>query len=257
MPAEPVGRRHRLTPKQTRTLLLCLDGIRYAAGICIGCHARALQQLHGFEQCEGLTVPTDAAVLVLADVWSCVDAVHRIRLLLNSTPALPKKDHAARVFLEQTRPVEELRHYVQHLNGEIRNLNEGSPPLWGTITWLKSDDPLTYFQLMTGTTIVKPSYLGPVFDSLEQKFVRRFELRAGTTSLDLDHLVQHVRTFDEAVHTWSACIHLTDGSNYQYSMPKSPLICAAFRPVPRPIAAAYERLAEHTERTAGRRAQSN
>jgi hypothetical protein len=99
---------------------------------------------------------------------------------------LPKKEPAVRIFLDSTAKVEELRHYVQHLDREIGSLAEGSPPLWGAVTWVKSDDPQTYLQLMTGSIHVKPSYQGLVYDTFERKFVRGFELHAGQTSIDLD-----------------------------------------------------------------------
>ena len=231
--ADGTPQSRRLSPNQTRALLLCLDGMRYSAGICIGCHARALEQLHGFERYKDFTVPTDAAMFVLADIWSMVDAAHRLRTLLERAPVLPKKDPAARIFLDSTAKVEDLRHYVQHLDGEIGRLEEGSPPLWGTITWVKSDDPQTYLQLMTGNINLRPSYQGPAYDNFEHRFVRRFELHAGTTNIDLDDLLQRVKVFDAVLREWSARIVFGDGSKYEYSPPRSPLVHVTARPIPR------------------------
>src|SRR5262245_12829791 len=171
--ATPEDRRH-FDPKRARNLLLCLDGIRYAAGICVGCHSRALKQLHSFEHFKDFVVPTGEAVLVLADVWSMIDAAHRIRTLLARSPALPKKDPGTRLFMQQTEGVEILRHYVQHIDRELGTLAEGAPPLWGAVSWKKSDDPSTYLTLMTGDARLRPSYQGLVYDRHEQCFVRNF-----------------------------------------------------------------------------------
>jgi hypothetical protein len=221
--------RRQLDPKRTRNLLLCLDGIRYAAGICIGCHSRALKQLQSFEHCNELAVPTGEALLALADVWSMVDAAYRIRTLLSRSTVLPKKDPAARLFMQRTADVEILRHYVQHLDGEVGTLPEGSPPLWGTVSWTKSDDPSTYFTLMTGDVRLRPSYQGLVYDRQEHRFVRSFELHAAGTSIDLDLLVRHVTIFDQIVSLWTTRLIFADGSKYEYSQTLSPLIHVSFR----------------------------
>jgi hypothetical protein len=230
--AQQEAKRVELEAGRTRALLLSLDGMSYAAGICVACHRRALEQLRRFEGCPDLVVPNEEAMLVLADVWGIVDAAHRFRILLQRAPNLSKREGAIRIFLRYTSEVEVLRHYVQHLDGEISKARDGSPPLWGIVSWTKSDDPLTYFQLITGNVNVKPSYQGLVFDTVERRFTRNFELHAGTTSIDLDNLVKRVKTLDRVIRSWSSSIGFSDGSAYQYAPPRLPLMNVSFRLLP-------------------------
>jgi hypothetical protein len=68
-----------------------------------------MKTLCTFEVMPAVGVPTAAVVQVVADIWSVIDAAHRMRLLVNFIPLVTKKDLAIRTFMDATAPIEELR----------------------------------------------------------------------------------------------------------------------------------------------------
>lgn len=222
-------RRTELDPDRVRQLLLCLDGLRYSFAICLSNHFRAMQSLRSFEAMKATGVPTSAAVQVVADLWSIIDAAHRIRLLINRMPLIPKKDPAIRTFLDATAQVEDLRHYVQHINNEIGALLPSAPPLWGSISWEGEADPGTCFTLMTGTPHLAQSLPGLVFDTHEQKFVRRCELTAGNNSIDLNSLIERIKSLKASIGVWANSIQFADGSSYDFEPNVTAILYSNFR----------------------------
>lgn len=213
-------------PTRVRQLLLCLDGLRYSGAIFLAAYARVADRLRSFERALASGVPTSEVVLVVADLWSMVDAVHRMRLLVHRAPLLPKKAPEIRIFLDTTVQIEELRHYVQHINNEIGNLPPSSLPLWGAVSWVGATNESTCFTVATGSMHLAHSAPSLAYDRLEQKFVRRIEFSAGKTSIDVDALFQRVRSFDDCICTWASSIRFGDGQSYDYRPAVTPLIGA-------------------------------
>lgn len=77
----------------------------------------------------------------LADAWSIVDSVHRLRGLVKQVPGLVRRQHwpALRGFENQTRPAEPLRNVAQHLDQEIGRIAEAAWPVWGVLNWFVVD----------------------------------------------------------------------------------------------------------------------
>jgi hypothetical protein len=215
-------------PERVRQLLLCLDGLRYSGAIFLACHTRLSEKLRSFERLLQFWVPTSEVVKVVADIWSMVDAVHRIRLLIQRTPLLPKRTPDVRTFLDATAQVEVLRHYVQHINNEIGSLPASSPPLWGALSWVSSTEPRRCFTLTTSSKHLAQSAHGLVFDTHTGTFVRRIEFTAGTTTIDVDELFQRVQGINTAIRGWANSIRFANGTAYNYDPPVTPLICADF-----------------------------
>jgi hypothetical protein len=167
-------RRTENDPERVRKLLLSLDGLRYSFGICEMSYARAMQVLRGFEKMLSTGAPTHLAIQAVADMWSAVDGAHRIRLLLNQMPFVPKKDPSIRLFLDATSAAENMRHYMQHMNGEITTIFPLAPSVWGAISWVGADDPRSCFTLMTGSTHLAQSLTGLAFDIHKGEFTTRW-----------------------------------------------------------------------------------
>jgi len=118
--------------------------------------------------CERESGPVgDTAVRAILDAYSVIDSVHRFRQLLQVTPRL-EHNAVLKLFLRQSKDVEDLRHIVQHLNRDVdRIVQEGLAAL-GTLTWLGpslvSDGPPRSYVLQAGTSYPGQWTHGPVID---------------------------------------------------------------------------------------------
>ncbi|MDX2258645.1 MAG: hypothetical protein NW205_06965 [Hyphomicrobiaceae bacterium] len=220
-------RRKEVDPNRVQQLLLCLDGLRYSFGIFLSCHNRVQSTLNAFEAGWQSGAPTGAVMQVVADAWSMIDAVHRIRLLIDRAPVLPKNEPAFRVFKDATSGVEPLRHYIQHINNEVSKIIGHAQPLWGSISWVSEADPLKQFTLHTGSQHLKTSVNGLAFDRQQMRFACSLELRVGDHSIDLASLAHHARTLDQMIADWAGTIEFADGQRYDYRPAVAPLVMMA------------------------------
>jgi len=143
-----------------RKQVLFLDGIRVSVQMADTTFARLQSTLLAL----GLDRIADdqkhhALILAVQDAWSIVDAVYRLRCLLQQLPGLKQNAPTIRLFYDRTRSIEELRHVVQHLNQQIELLASTADPIWGRLSWLAVKDPATL--LISSCTIV----MGSLFDS--------------------------------------------------------------------------------------------
>jgi hypothetical protein len=224
-----VERRKEDNPVRVEQLLLCLDGLRYSCAIALACHERARALLRTFEPLSPAGAPTKDVMQVVADVWSMIDATHRIRRLIGGAPLLPKKAPAFRIFTQGTGVVESLRNYVQHIDNEIGDRSGTGQPVWGTISWVSESDPLTHLSLFTGSHHLRASVAGIAFDTQELRFARTFELNAGSNSVDLDNLADRVRELDGLLAGWANAIVFADGQRYSYRPPANMITATTVR----------------------------
>lgn len=150
MEPEPPNKRL-VDAKRARALLLCLDGLRFACGICAASYERAQNRFRAFETMLGTGAPTNEVMLAVADVWSVVDSANRVRTLAQRAPHLRRINSAVEAFLRATTDVEKMRNYMQHVDQEIGQISDHSTPLWGSISWQSATDPNAYMTLLTGT----------------------------------------------------------------------------------------------------------
>ena len=78
---------------------------------------------------------SDIQKLILLDAWSLVDIINRLRVLVRKTPGL-KQNAFVESFLRATENLEELRNFVQHLDGEVVSVAETGWPIWGSLSWV-------------------------------------------------------------------------------------------------------------------------
>lgn len=134
-----------LPPNQVKIL----DAIRLSAQWIDGCYLRLEALLESFGTHRGPT-PHGSAALALADAWSVVDAVHRLRLLVSEFPGYKRRAPSKVLFLQRTEAVEPLRNTVQHLTGELARIVADDLPILGALTWLRVvDRARTLFDLHT------------------------------------------------------------------------------------------------------------
>lgn len=224
-----VSTRTETNPERIRQLILCLDGLRYSGAIAQNCYDRISERLRSFEHQAQHGVPTGEVVHVVSDLWSLIDAVYRMRLLIDRIPLFPKRAPEVRIFLNATTPIESLRHYVQHINNEIGTLPPSAPPLWGTVSWVSSTDPSKYFTLVTGSQHLAQSLQGLVFDTHTGTFVRRFEFAAGTTTINVDDIFRRVQSINDIIREWANTIKFEGGPTYEYDPAVTGIIHFTFK----------------------------
>ncbi|MBM3317255.1 hypothetical protein FJY69_04385 [candidate division WOR-3 bacterium] len=120
-----------------------LDGVRIAAEMLDVAYGRLSELLWAATQSfddKDLAVPTAP---ILLDAWAIVDAVHRLRLLLDHTPGLKKSDSSYKLFIRKTKAATQFRGTIQHLNEWLQNMAANGWPVWGTIAWVAVADPQT------------------------------------------------------------------------------------------------------------------
>ncbi len=71
----------------------------------------------------------------LAEAWSVVDWVHRLRRLLDQMPGIKKRAVGYQLFWRRSKGVEDLRHMIQHLDRRIDEVAAGGYPAMGTLAW--------------------------------------------------------------------------------------------------------------------------
>lgn len=115
---------------------LCLDGIDTSLTMVMITYSRLCQAVLQYCQPTSQSDSTsDIQNLILLDAWSLIDITNRLRVLVRRTPGL-KHNAPVELFLRATEDVEKLRHFVQHLDGEVMRLAETGWPIWGSLSWI-------------------------------------------------------------------------------------------------------------------------
>lgn len=114
---------------------LCLDGIDSSLTMTMITYSRLRQAV--LQYCQATSQGDSTSEIqkfMLLDAWSLIDITNRLRVLVRRTPGL-KHNAPVKSFLRATEDVEKLRHFVQHLDGEVVRLAETGWPIWGSLSW--------------------------------------------------------------------------------------------------------------------------
>lgn len=139
----------RIPTKLNREQTFFLTGIRYSISMAAYAYARLYESTHritnNYLQSQDLDrrFPNkDIEInLVMIDAWSMIDSVHRLRELLAGMPGLKQKANDLKSFYTNTKQVDDLRHKVQHLRHETKNLAQLNHVVWGTVIWSALESP--------------------------------------------------------------------------------------------------------------------
>ena len=149
----------------------------------------------------------------ISDAWTMIDSTHRLRQLLQQLPRMKKNTAELQLFLRRTTPVEDLRHYFQHLRGEIHSIAEMAMPLWGTIAWSQPNPEtglLETHMINPGTFFDGIGVGSCTFNSQQGKFVERVLLHAGPQKLDLADLYDYIKEFASWYIKWFETIFTSE-----------------------------------------------
>jgi hypothetical protein len=120
-----------LEPRQR----LILDGIRYSVEITELAFQRLNETLSTISQASEDALPRAAFVTALADSWTIIDSVSRLRTLVTLMPGAMEADYVQE-FLSQTKVALLMRNAVQHIHGRLEKLLSLKQPTWGTVSWV-------------------------------------------------------------------------------------------------------------------------
>ena len=123
-------------PISERQIVL-LDGIRYSADMAGVAIDRLWQQLCWMDSAE-MVEPYQIAAAAL-DVWSIIDAAHRMLDLVENLPGLPNSNWR-RIFHERVADALALRDVWQHQVGEAPAVVEQRGQAWGALAWAQHRD---------------------------------------------------------------------------------------------------------------------
>jgi hypothetical protein len=121
---------------------LILDGIRYSVEITELAYHRLVKTLLAISQLSKEPLPPNSFAGVLADVWTIIDSVNRLRALIIKIPKSSEVDYV-KSFLSRTEVVREMRNVVQHIHGRLEKLVKFKQPTWGTIGWVTLNESPT------------------------------------------------------------------------------------------------------------------
>ena len=132
------------------------------------------------------------------DAWAVVDTLNRLRALINQLPGRRSNSPGLRIITSALKPVEALRHAVQHMDGEIHRVSATSLPLWGAIAWVQqgSGDALRSRMILLGVQLgsMNVPAITPFGKEIESPG-GPIELTAASTTISLTDLVKASVTF--------------------------------------------------------------
>ena len=136
IPEESPLRRLPQTLKPSQCLII--DGIRYSIEITELAYIRLMDTLIKISQSNKGEVPEDSFTSTLADVWTIIDSVNRLRSLITLLPDSDKADYV-QTFLDKTEKIKKLRNSIQHLHARFDKLLSLKQSTWGTLSWITLD----------------------------------------------------------------------------------------------------------------------
>lgn len=181
---------------------LFFDGIRFAIETADFAHQRLRKTLLSLAGNTASDLPMHAETpAAIADAWSIVDAVHRLRALIRQVPGLVRRQHwpSLRGFEDQTGPIEDLRNTAQHLSTEIQAIADAQWPIWGVLNWFVVDESRDGGQICTLVPGRIAPGVGPILNPGARSIPER-ELPLGLITLTthrseicLSDTMEHIR----------------------------------------------------------------
>jgi hypothetical protein len=100
--------------------------------------------------------PIDLGSRAVADAWSIIDSLYRIRRLLEDMPNLKQKSPELQLFYRKTDCLKSLRDSIQHLDDQISKYATDKTPAWGRLSWAYPINEYRYKVCMIAPGDVQP-----------------------------------------------------------------------------------------------------
>ena len=220
-----------MTGVELKKLVFYLDGLRYSFQMANLVSRRLRETLDEIARNHPDKYTEEEVTSGLLDAWTLIDICHRIRKLVQGMPRLSRKLPDIQIFLRETEQIENLRHYVQHLNSGIPKIPLESNPLWGVLSWTPTNDNMTCFSIFSGNLVGGVTGHSLTFDVHNCKFVSKLKLLVNGIETDLVSVSEQLIKLKICISEWlteleQPKIEQMKGKtivlSYQYRKTKSP-----------------------------------
>lgn len=186
-----------------RNMTLFLDAMNYSFQMVLFQKEDVDRILPILEKTESIEGEYETyAIRLIQTLWGIIDTGHRVRELVQQIPGLKKNSPEIQLFIRNTRSVEELRHYIQHLRHGIHALPEKSSPLWGVISWVSKSYEETCFTLLTGSA-PDISVHTCSYDTCKNEFAQRLILSVNKHTVEIYQLVEQIDCLKGFILKWA------------------------------------------------------
>jgi len=184
-----------------------LDGISISIDMATMSYGRLQNSLLALSRGVAQDQPQPPALgaLAMMDAWMIIDAVNRLRALVEATRGL-RRGPAVVSFYRSVEDVEILRNAVQHLPGQVAELEKNGRPLWGSLSWSYREPPTAAIHLLVPGTIAPTEGL-PMVNPLAEQVeipIGLITLTAAEVTVCLSEVLQAVGRFAERLERAAA-----------------------------------------------------
>jgi hypothetical protein len=173
--------------------LRCWDGLHYSFQVLRLSHDSL------WPTCCEIPADNSKAIAAISCCWTYIDALHRIREIAQATPGLSTKHLEVRVFLEATSLAEDLRHYMQHLRGELNKEPPNAFPVWGSLAWVDPLDRTLSHMALLGAQFEGVQISGCVWDTQNACWVSNVCIGIANRSFNFDVMQAAANRFEAFV----------------------------------------------------------
>ena len=148
------GKAHIMSDADVRKALFH-DGIFYSVEIVRRIYQDLVERCLTLGQSQ-LDNPVNLGSRAIADAWSIIDSLYRIRRLLEDMPNLKQKSPELQLFYRKTDCLKSLRDSIQHLDDHISTYATNKTPAWGRLSWVYPVNEYNYKACMIAPGDVQP-----------------------------------------------------------------------------------------------------
>jgi hypothetical protein len=133
------------------------DGIYYSVEITRRIYGDLVERCHALGQFQ-FDNPIDLGVRAIADAWSIVDSLYRIRRLLENMPGIKQNSPQLQLFYRKTSCLKTLRNSIQHLDEYLDKYAVYKIPAWGRLSWVYPINAYQYKACMIAPGDIQPDW---------------------------------------------------------------------------------------------------
>ena len=176
-------------------LILSLDGLAISFSM--------LETIYGELQpaCDRIRSDNEKLAEALLYSWFFIDIVHRIRRIAESLPGL-SKNAEARIFLDATSVAERFRHYVQHLDKELKKIPRNTFPVWGSLSWVDLEDKTLSYAVPAGSNVGQRDTHFTTYNIKTGEWVSNVSLNACDSTFNFDPIFAACSRFRDFIIPW-------------------------------------------------------
>lgn len=138
---------------------------------------------------------------LLSSSWHLIDSVYRVGKLANFVRGLSHKSVEYKKLARVTESVKNFRNIYQHLDKELKSVEDGDNPIMGLFSWVCRNQT-TSITLALGMLAAKGSVQGMILDRYEGRYVTDIQFTAGRKDLYLSDVMSALSSFMNFFEGW-------------------------------------------------------